>query len=50
MVRALLPDSGDYERCFFKDGVRYHHLIDARTGWPARGVAAATAIASSAFW
>ncbi len=41
--------SGDYERCFVRDGVRYHHLLDATTGWPARGVASATAIAANAF-
>jgi FAD:protein FMN transferase len=44
-----VASSGDYERFFMKDGVRYHHLLDARTGWPARGVAATTVIAPSAF-
>ena len=41
--------SGDYERCFIRDGVRYHHILDATTGRPARGVASATVVAASAF-
>jgi thiamine biosynthesis lipoprotein len=41
--------SGDYERGFSKDGVRYHHILDARTGWPSRGIASATVIAPTAF-
>ena len=44
-----VASSGDYERFFMKDGVRYHHLLDARTGWPARGVASSTVVAPDAF-
>ncbi|MFN7973030.1 MAG: FAD:protein FMN transferase [Acidobacteriota bacterium] len=40
--------SGDYERYFVKDGVRYHHLLDARTGYPSRGLASATVVAPTA--
>jgi len=52
-VRAIgdvgVATSGDYERGFVKDGVRYHHILDATTGWPARGVASATAVAATAY-
>jgi FAD:protein FMN transferase len=41
--------SGDYERFVIKDGVRYHHILDARTGFPARGCRSVTILAPDAF-
>lgn len=45
---AAVVTSGDYERFRIVDGVRYHHIIDPRTGWPARASIAVTVIAKSA--
>ncbi|MFP4144179.1 MAG: FAD:protein FMN transferase [Phycisphaeraceae bacterium] len=40
--------SGDYERSFILGGKRYHHILDPRTGRPARGVVSSTVVSSDA--
>lgn len=34
LKNAYVSTSGSYEKCFEKDGILYHHILDARTGLP----------------
>jgi FAD:protein FMN transferase len=43
-----ISTSGDYNKYFEKDGRRYHHLIDPKTGYPSLNCGSATVIADNA--
>ncbi|MGE3802059.1 MAG: FAD:protein FMN transferase, partial [Candidatus Kapaibacterium sp.] len=45
---GAVATSGNYEKFFELNGVRYAHIIDPRTGWPAQGVKSVTIISPSA--
>jgi thiamine biosynthesis lipoprotein len=44
---GALATSGDTRRYLEKEGVRYGHILDPRTGWPVRGAPQSVTVAAS---
>jgi FAD:protein FMN transferase len=44
LQRGAVASSGDYERAIVVDGVRYGHILNPRTGWPVRTLAAVSVV------
>jgi thiamine biosynthesis lipoprotein len=44
--RGALATSGDARRYLERDGVRYSHILDPRTGWPVAGAPRSITVAA----
>lgn len=47
LAQGGLATSGDARRYLLKDGVRYSHILDPRTGWPVTGAPRSVTVAAA---
>jgi FAD:protein FMN transferase len=47
LTHGALATSGDSRRYLLKDGVRYGHILDPRTGWPVKNAPRSVTVAAS---
>ncbi|MGC1387400.1 MAG: FAD:protein FMN transferase [Steroidobacteraceae bacterium] len=47
LEHGALATSGDSRRFLLKDGIRYGHILDPRTGWPVPGAPRSVTVAAS---
>jgi thiamine biosynthesis lipoprotein len=46
LSEGFVASSGDYERCWIRDGRRYHHVLDPATGYPTEQVHGVSLVAT----
>lgn len=46
---SAISTSGDYQRFFIKQGRRYHHILNPKTGFPASGTISVSVIATEGY-
>ncbi len=46
LLRGGIATSGDARRYLLKDGIRYSHILDPRTGWPVQGAPHSVTVAA----
>ncbi|MCB5225562.1 FAD:protein FMN transferase [Alishewanella sp. 16-MA] len=44
LINSAISTSGDYERFFIEDGVRYHHILDPKSGTSPSGLMSVTVL------
>ncbi|MCC5451489.1 FAD:protein FMN transferase [Rheinheimera sp. UJ51] len=44
LINSAISTSGDYERFFIEDGVRYHHILDPKSGESPSGLMSVTVL------